>query len=55
MRAQVFCSAKLFASNPNARVFSDFAAQRQVNNIIEEHFCKFELTELGLSAVQLKI
>jgi len=33
---------------------SDFAAQPQVNSIVEEQLRKYKLTELGFSAVHLK-
>jgi len=45
---------KAFSLEPECERVSEFAAQHHVNSIIEEQFRKYELTELGLSAVHLK-
>jgi len=45
---------KAFRLDPEWEHVSTFAPQHQVNSIVEEQFCKYELTELGLSALHLK-
>jgi len=44
---------KLFASNPKDGDVV-ISPPNQVNHVVEEQFRKYELTELGLSAVHLK-
>ena len=45
---------KAFRLEPECKRDSNFSAQHQVNNIVEEQFRKYDLTEFGLSALHLK-
>jgi len=45
---------KTFRLKPECEHVSTFAAQHQVNRTVEDQFCKYELTELGLSAKMLR-
>ena len=45
---------KAFNLGPECECDSNFATQHQVKNIVKEQFRKYELTELGLSALHLK-
>jgi len=45
---------KAFCIESECEHVSDFATQHQVNCIVEEQFLKYELIELGVSAVHFK-